>query len=135
MAVLDLRAPKITIKFDKGNHLQPVFFYLNKDFSVIDITGYTARSQTRLTNTSPVLTDWDLTTQNGGLVLVVRDYLDDDGQIITANAHGVQFNILDTITAAITWESAVFDIELIDQGGVVLPFIKGDWQPDEEQTR
>jgi hypothetical protein len=134
MAVLDLRPPKLTIKFQIGKTFNPVFYYLGKDNAIVDLTGFDARMQVRLQNQSAVLTGWDLSIANGGLALVVGDAELDDGEVVQ-DAHGVRVNVSDAVTELIDWESALYDIELIDAAGTVLPFLAGDLQPSEEQTR
>lgn len=129
---LDLRATPVKIKFDKGKTLNPVFFYLSPTFSVIDLTGYTARMQVKLTyqDVTPL---FNLTTENGGLSIVTGIACLDDGTSIP-NAQGIKVNITSTQTAAITFPEAIFDIELINPFTVVLPFVKGILIPYSEVT-
>jgi len=134
MATLDLRPPKLTIKFQIGKTFNPVFYYLGKANAIVDLTGFDARMQARLTNQTAVLPGWDLSIANGGLALVVGDAELDDGEVIQG-AHGVRVNVSDAVTELIGWDFAVYDIELIDAAGTVLPFLAGDLQPSEEQTR
>jgi hypothetical protein len=134
MATLDLKAPSINIRFDKGKTLKPVFYYLSPEHAVIDLDGYKARMQVRLdyTTTDPAI--WDLTTENAGLDIVTGTATLEDGTII-ASAQGIKLNITDTQTAAVTWDNAVFDIELIEPSLDVLPFVKGTLKPYPEVTR
>jgi hypothetical protein len=131
--VLDLKAPSINIRFDKGKTLKPVFYYLSPTNTVIDLDGYTARMQVRLTNDTAT-TIWDLTTENNGLDIVTGTATLADGTTV-ANAQGIKLNVTATQTAAVTWEKAVFDIELIEPLLDVLPFIKGTLTPSPEVTR
>jgi len=132
---LDLRAPSIVVKFDKGKTFAPIFYYLAPDYSVINITGWTARMQARATvNAATVLSGFDLNTENSGLAIVTGDCSPEDGVNVTG-AYGVQVNVSATTTAAIDWASATFDIELIGPSGAVYPFIKGTLTPDNETTR
>jgi hypothetical protein len=130
---LDLKAPSINIRFDKGKTLKPVFYYLSPTNTVIDLDGYTARMQVRLTNDTAT-TIWDLTTENSGLDIVTGTATLADGTTV-ANAQGIKLNVTATQTAAVTWEKAVFDIELIEPLLDVLPFIKGTLTPSPEVTR
>lgn len=132
---LDLTSPYATILFDKGKTLNPVFYYLDpEDFSVIDLTGFDARMQARLSyEETDVLNDWDLTIANAGLAIHVGD-TKVNGNVIT-NAQGIKLNVPALVTAAIDWKEAVFDIELIEPSGIVLPFLKGLLIPAEEVTR
>lgn len=133
--ILDLRAPSVTVKFDKGKTFAPVFYYLAPDYSVINIAGWAARMQARSTiNAATVLTGFDLTTENGGLTIVTGDCSPEDG-INVIGAYGVRVSVSAVITAAIDWVSATFDIELIAPSGAVYPFIKGTLVPDNETTR
>jgi hypothetical protein len=131
--VLDLKAPSINIRFDKGKTLKPVFYYLSPTNTVIDLTDYTARMQVRLTSDTAT-TIWDLTTENSGLAIVVGTATLADGTTV-ANAQGIKLNVTATQTAAVDWEKAVFDIELIEPLLDVLPFIKGTLTPSPEVTR
>jgi hypothetical protein len=133
MTTLDLKAPSINIRFDKGKTLKPVFYYLDPDNAVINLSGYKARMQVRLTSDTAT-TLWDLTTENDGLEIVTGTATLADGTTV-ALAQGVKLNITDVQTAAITWEKAVFDIELIEPGLDVLPFVKGTLTPASEVTR
>ena len=133
MTTLDLKAPSIAIKFDKGKTLKPVFYYLSPTNTVIDLEGYTARMQVRLNYDSETPL-WDLTTENDGLEIVTGTATLADGTTI-ANAQGVKLNVTATQTAEIAWDKAVFDIELIEPGLDVLPFIKGTLTPSPEVTR
>jgi hypothetical protein len=133
MATLDLRAPSITIKFDKGKDLNPIFYYLSPTNSVINLTGYHARMQVRLTYGSTPI--WDLDDQTkGGLQIVTGTAQLDDGTLVPG-AYGIKLLVTDTQTAALTSDVALlFDIELIDTSTTVLPFIKGILLPSPEVT-
>jgi|GEM_PF-2946003 len=132
---LDLRAPSIIVKFDKGKTFAPIFYYLAPDYSVINIASWTARMQARSTvNAATVLAGFDLTTENGGLAIVTGDCSPEDGITVTG-AYGIQVNVAAATTAAIEWTGATFDIELIGPSGAVYPFIKGTLVPDSETTR
>lgn len=133
MATLDLRAPSIVIKFDKGKTLKPIFYYVSPENTVIDLTGYTARMQVRISLADP-LPVWDLTTENGGLSLVTGTALI-PGSAPVVGAHGIQTNITEEQTEAATWDRAIFDIELIAPSGDVLPFLKGTLVATSEVTR
>jgi hypothetical protein len=134
MATLDLKAPSINIRFDKGKTLKPIFYYLSPTHTVIDLNGYKARMQVRLDYLSADPAIWDLTTENSGLDIVTGTAILEDGTTV-ASAQGIKLNITDAQTAAVTWDSAVFDIELIEPGLDVLPFVKGTLKPYPEVTR
>jgi hypothetical protein len=133
MPILDLRPPSLIIKFDKGKTIKPVLYCLTLANTPIDLGGYKARMQARL---SADTTDfiWDLTTENSGLAIVTGTAHLDDGTTVS-NAQGIQLAISAEQTAAVTWKKAVYDIELIEPGGDVVPFIKGTLTPFSEVTR
>jgi hypothetical protein len=133
MTTLDLKAPSIDIKFDKGKTLKPVFYYLSPTNTVINLSGFKARMQARLSIDSETPL-WELTTENAGLSIVTGTATLADGTTV-ANAQGVKLNVTATQTAEIAWEKAVFDIELIEPGLDVVPFVKGTLKPYPEVTR
>ncbi len=132
-AILDLRPPSVTIKFDIGKTIKPVFYYLSPANAVINLSGYKARMQVRSDYDSTV-TIWDLTTENAGLSIVTGTAVLSDGTTVL-NAQGIKLNVTALQTSAIDWTQAVFDIELIEPGLDVLPFIKGILLPTPEVTR
>lgn len=71
----------------------------------IDLTGYTARMQVRRSQADSIVL-LELTTDNGGLII---DAL--NGAVTMVMGAGD--------TAAITWQRAVFDLELSKHGDVV----------------
>jgi len=129
---LDLRPPELVVLFDKGKTFSPTYYYLDKDNGVIDLTGYTARSQARIDDV--LQTGWDITTENGGITLVIGDAELEDGTIVQ-DAHGLQLLVDAVVTQDTLWNEANFDIEIIEPGGHVLPFLKGTLEAFEEQTK
>lgn len=85
-----------------------------------DLTGITARMQLRgkITDTDYIV---ELTTENGGIVI---DNVDRTITIVVSA----------TATAAFTFSSAVYSMELID-GTEVIPFITGNITLEKEVTR
>jgi hypothetical protein len=135
MQVLDLRPPNITIKFTKGATLNPIFFYLGKNNSVIDMTGYTAQFQARLNPTAEeVLPGFDLTTVNGGLVIVTADAEDAKG-IMIPQAQGVQLNVPSSVTSAIAFRKAIFGLEVTSPNGITSTLVVGILEPNLEVVR
>jgi len=130
---LDLRPPTINIKFEKGGTLRPIFYYLSPTYEVINLSTYAARMQVRLTydSSTPI---WEVDTTDGGLVFVTGTATLAD-ETLVPNAWGVKLNISDALTAAVDWSSAVFDIELIEPGLAVIPFVRGTLTPYDEVTR
>jgi len=87
----------------------------------IDLTGYTARMQVR-TKLETATTLLELTTENSGIVL------DNTKKTIT-------INISATDTAALTWLTGVYSLELISSTGIVTTLINGNVSVKKEVTR
>lgn len=76
----------------------------------VDLTGYTARMQVRDCQNGVVALD--LTTENAGLVL--------------GDATGtITFFVSDTDTENVTFDRCLYDLELVEPGGDVVPFLAG----------
>ena len=134
MQVLDLRPPAITVKFSKGSTLNPIFFYLGAGNSVIDMTGFTAHAQARLSPLSEdVLPGWDLTTGNGGLTIVTANAETPDG--IVVGAQGVQLNVPKEVTSTLTCKTAVFGVEITSPSGITTTLVTGILEPVVEIVR
>jgi len=125
---LSLKPPLLSIEFGKGKTFNPVFYYLDSSNGIVDLTGFTARMQARVDDV--LLPDWDLTTENGGLTLVIGNTVVAGETII--DAHGIQVLVTDTITESITWTRACYEIELVTPTLGVLPFLKGTLTPSDE---
>lgn len=149
-SLLDLTPPDIIIRFKKGATLDPIFFYLNEDGTVTDLTGYTARMQARqYIEDTTVLNGFDLTTENGGLEIVtVASFTAPAGTVLSngtvlevdttyTNPYGVQLHVTPTVTTAIDWTNAYFDVELIEPSPStkVIPLVQGTLEPKYEVTR
>lgn len=137
-STIDLTPPQVNIKFQKGSTLDPIFFYLGPkpDYAQIDLSvDYTARMKAKETiSSASTLSGFDLTTQNGGLLIVLADATLHNGSVLT-NRYGIRMNVPASVTAAITWTSAVFDIELVQTStGRVVPLISGTLKPIDEVT-
>lgn len=86
----------------------------------IDLTGYTAKMQLRETVTDPVIIE--LTTTNNGIIIDVAR------STITVSMTSAQ-------TAAFTFATAVYSMELTDPSGNVNTFIQGNLTLIPEITR
>jgi len=89
---------------------------------VVDLSGYTARAQvrSRVSSTDVLL---ELTTENGGIVL-------------GGTAGTIRRTLSATVTAGITWNGGVYDLELVAPGGVVVRrFMSGQVNISKEVTR
>jgi hypothetical protein len=122
MNILDLSPPCVTIKFTKGSTLNPIFYCTTDDRQAIDLTGFHARMMAKLTATSPSIVEFDLTTENGGLVIEQGTAVIGIDSVLT---YGVRLNVSATVTTAITWDKALFSMELIAPSGKVTTFVNG----------
>lgn len=84
-----------------------------------DLTGYTARMAIKNKVGGTVLLS--LTTENGGIEL------DDSAKTIT-------LNISATDTAALTWTTGTYDLEMVSSTGVVTPLMYGSVSVTKEIT-
>jgi len=87
----------------------------------VNLTGYTARMQIRDKVDSDVVIK-EITTENSGIVLSVPNST-------------ITINISAADTAAFTFSTAVYSLELISSGGVVTPFTNGTLTLIKEVTR
>lgn len=112
-AKLEAQAGKLTIVIEQGTTFNPIFTYTDDAAPPvpIDLTGYTARMQIKLKQTDIALID-ELTTENGGLTL---------GGV----AGTIALFINDVDTAAYTFSQAVYDLEIISSGGIVVRLLQG----------
>jgi hypothetical protein len=134
MPTLDLRAPSVTIKFDKGKDLTPTFYYLSPSNTIINLTGYHARMQVRISYSSSPILDLDDQTKGGLEIITGTANLSDGSEVV--GAYGIKLLITDTQTASLSADTTyLFDIELIDPSTQILPFVKGVLLPSEEVTK
>lgn len=87
----------------------------------IDLESYTARMQIRLKVTDELPTD-ELTTENGGIIL------DNTLKTITLNRSA-------GTTAAYTFNTAIYSLEMVSAGGQVTPLVNGTLTLIKEVTR
>lgn len=87
----------------------------------VDLTGFTARMQIRETIESTTVLH-SLTTENGGITL-------------GGAAGTIALTISATDTAAFTFDTAVYDLEIISAGGVVTEIASGAVLMNNEVTR
>ncbi|MBI3983827.1 hypothetical protein HY346_00845 [Candidatus Microgenomates bacterium] len=91
-------------------------------FTPVDLNGYTARMQIRLTEVAADPALVSLTTENGGIAI------DNTAKTIT-------LTIAATATDDLTFLAGVYDLELISSTGVVTPLLKGNVTVEAEVTR
>lgn len=89
--------------------------------SPVDLTGYTARMQIRAKITDTAFID-EYTTVNGKLVLDLTN-------------SGIVINVDAVTTAAYSFTSAVYSLEMVSAGGVVTPLVTGTLTLIPEVTR
>lgn len=87
----------------------------------INLTGYTARMQIREDITSGTVLI-SLTTENGGITL---------GGVFGT----ITLLIMASVTAAIAWTTAVYDLEIISPSGIVTRLVEGRITVSPEVTR
>lgn len=95
--------------------------WMNPDKTPIDLTGCTARMQVRAEIESPTVL-LELTTANGGITV--------DGP-----AGQLTLYLTPAATAAIAWQSGVWDLELEHPNGDVTRLVQGTVSVKPEVTR
>lgn len=117
---LDAQAGKLNIVIEQGSTFNPIFTYKDENDVAIDLTGYTARMQIRSSRTAVGFIE-ELTTGAG---------------ITLGGAAGtIALLISDTDTAAYTFKTAVYDLELISAGGIVTRLLQGTVTLSTEATK
>jgi hypothetical protein len=86
----------------------------------VDLTGYTGRMQIRKADRTNELVQ-ELTTENGGLTF---------GDV----AGTITFFISDTDTELFTDDDNVYDFEIVEPGGDVVPFLAGKFTMQDQIT-
>lgn len=120
-------AAKIKLKVEQGATFRKQFTWKvrpdkNSPAVIVDLTGYTARMQVRAEVETPGPPLLVLDTSNGGIIL--------------GGVNGtIQLNMNPTQTAALTWESGVYDLELEASNGDVKRLIQGTISVSPEVTR
>ncbi len=87
----------------------------------VDLAGYTARMHIRASQAATT-TELELTTENSRIAL--------DNTLKT-----ITLTLTAAITAAITWTTGVYDLELVSSGSVVTRLLEGAISIHEEVTR
>lgn len=118
---LEPQAGKLNLVIEQGTTFNPVLTYSDSGNNPIDLTGFTARMQIRASRTAAAFIH-ELTTGNGGITL---------GGV----AGTIALLISDTDTAAFTFKTAVYDLELISAGGIVTRLLEGSVTLSKEATK
>lgn len=117
-----MAAAQADLVIEQGATFNQSFQWTDSSGAAINLTGYTGRMQIRPSVTSST-TIADLTTANGGIV-------------ITGATGTVTAKIAATSTAAMTFTTAVYDLELIAADGVtVTRLVQGNVTLSKEVTR
>lgn len=116
-----MSAATYNFEIEQGATLVKAFVWKDSNGSPVNLSGYTAKMQFRKSvSSSDVLLE--MSTTNGRIS-------------ITAGTGTVAL-VLDAATsAAITWSSAVYDLELTSSGGIVTRLLQGSVTVSKEVTR
>lgn len=106
-----MAAAKYTLKIEQGATFEKTLNWKNPDGTPVDLTGCTARMHVRTKIGAPDKL-LDLTTANGGIVL-------------GGTAGTVQIVLTAAQTEALTWTTAVYDLEVEFSNGFVRRLIQG----------
>ena len=116
-----MSAGELDLLIEQGATFQKKLIWQDADGNPIDITNYTGRMQVRESKDATVILV-ELTTVNG--------------RITIGGANGeIDLEIDATTTAALTFSSAVYDLELEDTGGIVTRLVEGKVKLSFEVTR
>lgn len=119
MPIKDLlpgEAGELDITLEQGSEWIPVFQYLDSNETPIDLTSYSAKMQIRKSINDPSVII-ELSTVNGKIIL---------GGI--AGTISLKITAVESagFTLADFTDSTVYDIELIDGGGIPKKFLRGN---------
>lgn len=117
-----MAASKLKLPIDQGATFRRRLTWKTGTPSLpVDLTGYTARMQVRseITDAAILLT---LTTENGGITL-------------GGAAGTIDLYISATATAGFTWETGVYDLEMVASNGDVIRLVAGAVSVSPEVTR
>jgi hypothetical protein len=116
-----MSAGKHKFEIEQGATFNPILTWKDENDTVINLTDFTARMQIRQSvNSSTVLEE--LTTENGGITL---------GGVLGT----ITLLISASDTAAYTWKTGVYDLELISPTGIVTRLLQGTVIVSPEVTR
>lgn len=135
MATLNLTAPKLDFKVDKGHDFDPILWVLDENNAPINLTGYTGNMQIK-TDYADVTPLFNLTVANAGLTITgpstitVKAGNSLNGvellvDTVIAGVYGLQPHISATLMSAIVLNDLVHYVDLIEPGGRILPYAKG----------
>lgn len=115
------RAAVVDLVFQQGTDFSHIVGLTNSDGSIFPLTGYTARMQVReFAYSSTILLE--LSTANGKIE-------------INGPAGQLVLEIPNTETAAFTWRSGVYDLEITSSLNIVTRVMEGNATVSLEVTR
>ena len=115
-----INPPNIPLVICQGSTFNPAFFFRARQTGqLIDWTGHTARMKARPSKASDTVL-LDMTTGNGKIII--------DGTYI-------RLLLTASDTAALTFATAVYDLELVSGDGIVYRVIEGILTLNKEVTR
>lgn len=112
---------KLKLTIIQGATFRKRLIWSDESKTPIDLTGCTARMQVRPEIESPTVL-LPLTTENGGISLTPADGI-------------IDLYISAEDTAAITWESGVYDLEIVHPSTEVTRLVQGSVSVSPEVTR
>ena len=115
------RAATVNLVIEQGANFSHIVGLTNSDGSIFNLTGYEARMQIRPTVASSTVL-LELTVVNGRIS-------------VNAPAGQLTLSISNADTAAMTWRSGVYDLELISGAGIVTRIMQGNATLSLEVTR
>lgn len=116
------KSKKVNLAIEQGaTFRKPVWWKAGNPLAPVDLTGWTARAQFRAEIDSTVVL-LELTTENGGIT-------------ITPLEGKVEFYLSAIETADIDWETAVYDLELVQSPEEVKRLCSGSITVSKEVTR
>lgn len=116
-----MAAGKYNFTIEQGANYSLTLIYKDSDGDVVNLTGCTARMQFR-SAVSSATTLFEATTANGRLVITPLE-----GKIVMA--------LTATTTAAFTWTSAYYDLEIVAADNSVTRLLQGYVEVSFEITR
>ncbi len=116
-----MAAGKLNFIIEQGTTFSHSLTWLDESESAVNLTGFTARMQVRpnITEETVLL---ELTTENGRIVIT---------NPLTGT---IELLVTAADTAAITWSSGVYDLEMVS-GSVVTRLVEGKIKVSKEVTR
>lgn len=115
------KAGTLHITIEQGATFDPSLTWRDQNGALIDLSGFAARMQVRATVEDAI---------------VLLEATSANGKLVVGGASGtITFNVPAVETAALDFETAVYDLEVESGSGVVTRLLKGDVFLSLEVTR